>query len=413
MTRKERLDKYYNQLSSPIRNLYPEMKTRFVRMATPYPLHTGQRSLLSSPPEGYTFAWRLRKSKFKNLIRRIFKDDRGIYLREERKGDNEFDLIWSDRIYNGKQKWILEIFDNPFAITGYRYDIFIREYINIAAALEKENCKAIVCTHETAFDFMCKRFPKVRHKIELIRPAIQMPQEIEEHRNPQRILFVGSTNNPNDFYIKGGLEVLKTFESLVNEIGTDAELVIRCKVPDEMRKHIAYLKQREIPTKINLREEPMSYKELLKLYQSSAILFMPSHAYCLVAWLEAMALGLPIVALDTYAVKDYIIDGYNGFVVPKSTEILGYSHPSYPANIRDKDFFTDLRSKDSLRHPKFAGNYIDEKVIFDLKAMLLTLLRYPKVRDKMGDYGRKIFQEKFGIEVRNKKLKEVLDAACA
>lgn len=114
--------------------------------------------------------------------------------------------------------------------------------------------------------------------------------------------------------------------------------------------------------------------------------------------LEAMSYGLPIVALDSYAFSDYVIDDYNGFLIKKSQNIRGYTEPSYPCNVRSKKFLAEIKN-------------IDKKVIDELCNKVTLLIDNKSLREKYGKNSRKLISTRFSIKLRNTKLKNIFDKA--
>jgi glycosyltransferase involved in cell wall biosynthesis len=56
---------------------------------------------------------------------------------------------------------------------------------------------------------------------------------------------------------------------------------------------------------------------LVQLYQSSDLFVLPSLGECFgIATVEAMAVGLPVIASDVGGIADIIVPGRNGFIIP-------------------------------------------------------------------------------------------------
>lgn len=389
------INKYFNKIKNI--QIYP----------SGYRAHTVYSSLISFPPKGYKFIYNehSNKSKFFNLIKKIpfIKPIHHIFLKifrislitalfQKSSVEKNTDLVFSLGIlYNGNLPWILEILDNPVCLTGYNFDIFTKNIKIIERNLLSPKCKKIICMNETSLNFMKKNFKKeIVDKLVLVRPAIVQKKIMGNKRKNRkiRILFMGSINNPQDFYTKGGLEAIEAFER-IQEL-YDCELIIRCKVPNEIRNRISS------NTKIVLLENEISKEKLEDLYVNSDIFLFPGHMYALMVILEAMSYGLPILTLDTYAVKDYIVDNHNGFIINKSDKIKSYNSQAYPNNIRSAEFLREIKK-------------IDNRVIEDLVGKLILLIENRKLRKKLGENGQKIIREKFSIKVRNKKLKKLFD----
>lgn len=63
--------------------------------------------------------------------------------------------------------------------------------------------------------------------------------------------------------------------------------------------------------------EDVHWQELVRLYQTSAVYFNPTvKTAAPLQILEAMACGCPVVAFDTGDIKKYVIDDYNGYLIP-------------------------------------------------------------------------------------------------
>src|SRR3989344_1096543 len=213
-------------------------------------VHTAYNSVIKNPPKGYVFIGNKRNKKIRFLenIRhiKILKSAYHIFLKifpttkvidSLSTGEDleEADLIYSTgHLYYGKKPWVLNILDSPFCLGRNDYSLFVKNKEKIKRILEMKSCKKIICAHETSFNFMSKEFgKKIRDKLILIRPALSISNIKRRKDNKKRkttILFVGSINNPKDFYVKGGLEVIKTFEK-IQEKEKKIELVMRCFIP--------------------------------------------------------------------------------------------------------------------------------------------------------------------------------------
>lgn len=391
-------------------------------------VHTVHNSLIANPPKGYRFIGtalprklklidRVRDNKFFRRLYRVFLNfspNTGLFdLANRSEILDEAELVYSTGyLIETKKPWILEILDVPYCLTGYNYELFVKNKERIESILRSDNCRKIICTNESSIEIMRRNFSEVIiRKTSLVRPALELPEfggrgrgrggrggEIGGREGEMggrgggkvKILFMGSINNPKDFYVKGGFEALRVFERIQEK--HDVELVIRCYVPNEVRSRV--LKNK----KTKLIENKISSEELKELYSQSDIALLPSHQYVLMAFLESMSFGLPIVALDTYAVKNYIIDGYNGFVVGKSDKISSYKYAGYPTNTKRDEFLSEIKVEDSELIERLA-----EKVELLIKDRVL--------REKIGRNGRKIVKSKFSVEERNRKLKKIFDGA--
>ncbi|MDO8460653.1 MAG: glycosyltransferase family 4 protein [Nanoarchaeota archaeon] len=374
-----------------------------------FKLHTAYKSLISNPPKGYDLIVKneTRKQKFLNYLKnykiakiiyslflKIFKTTKILELSSSIKESSDIDLVFSTGyIYSGRKSYVIDIIDNIYCLAGYNYDLFIHNLENIKKSLLDNNCKKIICVNKASLISMKNYFPEgILKKTVLIYPAIK-PIDFKKIKHDKfRMLFMGSINNPDDFGFKGGLNALEIFEEISKKY-ENVELVIRSKVPSFLRERILS------NPKIVLMEKDIKVEEVRNIYLSSDILLCPAHTYIgLMTLLESMSFKLPIVALDTYATREFVRNGFNGFIIKKSEKIKSYFHPSYPTNVRSKEFISEIRN-------------VDKSIIRKLVDKVELLINNPKLVEKMGENGRKLIDTKFSIDVRKKKLGKIFDDA--
>ena len=383
----------------------------YIRKIQMYPfikdLHTIHNSLVTSPPEGYkfigndtSFLYNLKKRiSGSRIIRfvyhvflKIFKTTKIIEATEKSNILNNANLLFSGGIIHGTNKpWVLYMFDHRACLAGNNYELFLKDKGKIEEALISDNCKKIVCTNKSPIPFMKKHFQKkIIDKIVLIRLAIkERKKKVYKKKDKIQILFMGSINNPQDFYIKGGLYVIETFKKLSKR--NDVRLVIRCKIPAKIKDELRGLKN------LTIIEEKIPFENIIKLYQDSSVLFMPGHNYSVTSFLEGMSFGLPIIALNTYAVEDFVKNNYNGIIVKRSSNIKGYKDEAYPTCIRSDKFMKEVINN---RDPKVVNNLIKQ---------IERLIKNRKLIKKMSSNCQKEVKKKYSLKVRNKGLKKVFD----
>lgn len=143
-----------------------------------------------------------------------------------------------------------------------------------------------------------------KEKIHFVGAGINVPKElidIYQKKEKNKILFVG-----RDFERKGGKIVLEAFNVLKNKYNSKAILYIAGpkKNPNEKCYNgVEFLGD-------------ISYNELSKYFNLCDIFCMPSYyeAYGIV-FAEALIYGLPCIARNDFEMKEFIKDGYNGYLI--------------------------------------------------------------------------------------------------
>ena len=382
-------------------------------------LHTIHNSIVSQPPEGYVFIGAKtsnlydfrKKISHSRTIRAIIRPLYHAFLKIFRttkiieatqKGDvmSEADLVFSGTlIYNSPKPWVLYMFDHPACLAGNNYELFIKNKPRIEKALADDSCKKIICTNEAPISFMKEHFPEsITDKVIVIRSGIEdigknrwkKGNKNGKNNKKLKLLFMGSINNPLDFYVKGGLYVLETFERLSRK-RKDIELIMRCQVSPELKKRYGGIKG------LQIIEEKVAFDKILSIYQGADLLFAPGHNYSVTSFLEGMSFGLPIIALNTYAVEDFVKTGFNGIIVKRSELIEGYKNKGYPTFIRTDEFTQEIKTKK------------DSELIERLVSAINSLADNKKLRDNMSKNARKEFEDKYTIPVRNQEFRKVFD----
>jgi glycosyltransferase involved in cell wall biosynthesis len=298
--------------------LIPQSKDTFIDLANK-----------SSKLETYT-----RQAKY------ILSKDLG-YLFGYDKLSDKADMLYSNGpIYCGKENWVLDIMDNPFGMTGYNFNIFKNNISKIESSLAADNCKKIIVRSEDSIDIMKKYFSdKIISKISLEK--IELPKKIYEKKDKPyfQILFMGSINNPGDFYNKGGLIALEAFEKLADK---NIRLIVRCDVPEELNERL------NNNSNIKVIKNRLTDEEIDSLYKESDILIATNPVMSYMVTLEAKSYGLPTICYDGFAIKSYIKDGVDGYILTPPTKLRNIlKTESYPSNLRTLEILEALKEVDS------------------------------------------------------------------
>jgi glycosyltransferase involved in cell wall biosynthesis len=227
---------------------------------------------------------------------------------------------------------------------------------------------------------------KIKNKTEVLYPAIEPRNFKKKMRKTIRIGFLATRTS---FYEKGGRELLEAFKILSKKYD-NIELWIKSKVPNELLK-----KYKNLPIKV-IEENYLTRDELFKnFYQQLDIFCLPTYidsfGYSL---LEAMSVGLPIVATSIFAIPEIVEDGKSGFLI------------SSPISDFRKDFVIEMFDREVLKKKKLPI------VVQQLVEKLSLLIESSSLRRKMGRYGRMLVEKgKFSIKERNEKLRRIYEEA--
>lgn len=199
---------------------------------------------------------------------------------------------------------------------------------------------------------------------------------------PLKLLF------PGTFYMKGGIEVVHTYERLVRG-GKEVELTVLTAV------HMLRKTDREHMQSIHglrLIDAKLNEDEMAKEYNNHDILLLPTYreGFGLVL-VEALSWGMPIICTDQYATKEMVHEEKNGFL--------------YPNPLRDYDPMT-FQMFGMLRDPKFFYAKLfalqSEGQLLGVEEFLHTSIsRYLNEQDLLTQhsaYSLKLYEEKFSAE---------------
>jgi glycosyltransferase involved in cell wall biosynthesis len=191
----------------------------------------------------------------------------------------------------------------------------IKKYVNFSYVPDRDlqhqnkyqkrifmHSKGIFTMSQWLADFLINHdnFPK--EKVHAVGGGINLDlnqlRDIQKTNN--KVLFVG-----RDFLRKGGDLVIDAFKILKREFLPNAELYIvgpskRLKIQEE---GVIFLGD-------------LNSDQLSKYYNRCDIFCMPSRfeAYGLV-FIEALVFGLPCIARDAFAMKEFVIHGVNGYLI--------------------------------------------------------------------------------------------------
>ena len=246
----------------------------------------------------------------------------------------------------------------------------------IGKIIARDNCKKILpWTEEVKADFQ-KHFPSISNKLEVVYPAIPMPEAKRNEHSGINLLFVGRF-----FFEKGGLHALEVMDRLTKKYKFVKGVVIS-EVPDNVKEKYAENERIKI-------YDLMSHEEVLKFYNLADIFVYPGYTDSFgFAFLEAMSFGIPIITLDGCSRKELIKDGKEGFIIP------------YTSKISPHLFARSINGRET------------EEIISNISSLASKLIEDKKLRKKMSkNCINEIKNGKFSIKERNKKLRKIYEDA--
>ena len=301
---------------------------------------------------------------------------------------NQADYIytWGCIPRGTRKKFVLEM-DNPYCICYYNIWWFNILKPICKSVLLSDRCQSIVCISEA-----CKKSIEIElgkgvtDKVKVVYPYIT-----EHHRNKEKVgnpiefLFVST-----QFYLKGGRETIEAFKVIYdNTKNIHLTVITHMEEISEEYKNLSF---------VSFIEANLEKKELHEKYFTNADVFiLPSYQDSFgMVYLEALSFGLPIIATRIYAMSEMVIDGKNGVLVNPPVH---YFWDDYQLNHRYKDgSLTDV-----IKEAELFKMTVDELI-----NAIVTVLDDRK-REKMSEYSKKIFKERFAPDIREKRFLEAFE----
>ena len=229
---------------------------------------------------------------------------------------------------------------------------------------------------------------KFQDKLEVVHPAYHSTKVKRTPSDDVTFSFICRTSPIDlDFYTKGGHDLLKAFQ-ILNKKYDNIHLKIKGTIPKHLRKNLKNITF----TEDNLPRDKFYEEFLFKPDVYVQPTLVDTFA---IAVIEAMSVGLPVVATNMFAMPEIIEEGKNGFLINTKMHWDKYVKfdPKY------EQFNKDV----AKIHPE---------MVEDLVKKMSVLIEDKKLRAKMGKNSFKMVDSgKFSIKRRNKHLRKIYDEA--
>jgi glycosyltransferase involved in cell wall biosynthesis len=183
--------------------------------------------------------------------------------------------------------WVAARAGRPFVLQVWGTDVAFAQRMPRLARPILERARVVIAASTELADAV-RRMGNV--EVRVIPSGVDLPPTVGDEANPPEVLYAGRLSVE-----KGVLELVAAANGMNLVVAGDGPL--RAKVPGA---------RGFVP-----------HDELQALYARAAVVACPSHREGFgVACLEAMAHGRPVVAGDVGGLRDLVVDGETGYLVP-------------------------------------------------------------------------------------------------
>jgi glycosyltransferase involved in cell wall biosynthesis len=224
----------------------------------------------------------------------------------------------------GQDPWVIEIEDvasllYPYVENGRTANLKVEDqpgYRAVMHLLERPNCRGIITHVRATADGISKLFRSetISRKTTYIRMGIRTPTEWQRHQpsSTLNLLFLNSWHQePNSFYLRGGLDVLEAF-AMLHSSYPELRLTLRTRLPPDLAPRYRRIIE---DTGVSVLDQFLPPDRMHELLLWNHIFLLPSARIHIMSVLQAMAYGLVPVVSDGWGMTEYVEQGRNGLVV--------------------------------------------------------------------------------------------------
>ncbi len=301
---------------------------------------------------------------------------------------NSADYIYTrgDIPLMSKKPYIIEL-DNPYILTYYNTFALRLFKPIIKRLLTSKRCHKIVCISQACQASLEKMLWKnIKKKTIVLYPRMEDNTNNKQERESKTINFTFVWGHPERKWVP---ELLKAFHSIDNK---NISLTLIGFENEKRQKR--YKDDKRIKFKWKQKRE----KILTKYLPQTDIFILPSmHESFGVSILEALSFWCGIIAVDTYAVPEMIINQENGIIIQHPFLV---KKQVWKREIIDTPQFTMTEFQ-----KKFLHWTIREELVKEIeKAIKQGIINYKNRKKKSTN----LFKQKFTPNIREKTFKQIL-----
>ncbi len=306
----------------------------------------------------------------------------------------------------GQDPWVIEIEDvasllYPYVENGRTANVKVEQQPGyrrgeaLARALPQLPQESLR-TSEPRPDGISKLFRSdtISQKTTYIPMGVRTPSDYQRHgpSSTLNLLFLNSWHqDPNSFYLRGGLDVLEAF-AMLHAAHPELRLTLRTRLPPDLAPRYRRIIE---DTGVSVLDEFLPSDRMHDLMLWNHIFLLPSARIHIMSVLQAMAYGLVPVVSDGWGMTEYVEHGRNGLVVGGRYGKVAWNDEQ---NGMLREHYSPMYRSDS----QVTQNLVNE---------LSQLADDAHLRQELGENARHDVETRFTLAHWNVGLKRALDLA--